>query len=118
MYVGMYPEYRRDNNPVLEWWDRGRTSNAAARTPIMSTLLESRLRQRETLRRPAIVTINIKITPRNSGSSGRQHLVASSSVFSPPTRKWDEKWGYIKDGDKSPVMPQRPPRHFHQQPWR
>ncbi len=42
-----------------------------------------------------------KITGRNSGRRRRVSGRVRLSVFSPPTRnaKWDEKWGYIKDGD-------------------
>ncbi|VEB51436.1 maltoporin [Salmonella enterica subsp. enterica] len=38
--------------------------------------------------------------PGATVAGGRQHLVrVRLSVFSATYAKWDEKWGYIKDGD-------------------
>lgn len=97
MYVGMYQNIDWDNNLGTEWWTVG-VRPMYKWTPIMSTLLE-------------VGYDNVK--SQQTGDRNNQYKItlaqqwqAGDSIWSRPAirifatyAKWDEKWGYIKDGD-------------------
>lgn len=97
MYVGMYQNIDWDNNLGTEWWTVG-VRPMYKWTPIMSTLLE-------------VGYDNVK--SQQTGDRNNQYKItlaqqwqAGDSIWSRPAIrifatyvKWDEKWGYIKDGD-------------------
>ncbi|MEY5589013.1 carbohydrate porin, partial [Salmonella enterica subsp. enterica serovar Corvallis] len=99
MYVGMFQKQDLDNKLGTDWWTVG-VRPMFKWTPIMSTLLE-------------VGYDNVK--SQQTGDHNNQYKItlaqqwqAGDSIWSRPAirvfatyAKWDEKWGYIKDGDKT-----------------
>ncbi len=97
MYVGMYQKQDLDSNLGTDWWTVG-VRPMYKWTPIMSTLLE-------------VGYDNVK--SQQTGDKNSQYKItlaqqwqAGDSIWSRPAirvfatyAKWDEKWGYIKNGD-------------------
>ncbi|BFT79440.1 maltoporin [Enterobacter pseudoroggenkampii] len=98
MYVGMYQKLDLDNDLGTDWWTVG-VRPMYKWTPIMSTLLE-------------VGYDNVK--SQQTGDRNNQYKItlaqqwqAGDSIWSRPAlrifatyAKWDENWGYIKNGDK------------------
>ncbi|SFT92212.1 maltoporin [Kosakonia arachidis] len=97
MYVGMYQKQDLDSNLGADWWTVG-VRPMYKWTPIMSTLLE-------------VGYDNVK--SQQTGDRNNQYKItlaqqwqAGDSIWSRPAirifatyAKWNEKWGYIKNGD-------------------
>lgn len=99
MYVGMFQKTDMDNNLGTDWWTVG-IRPMYKWTPIMSTLLEvgyDNVKSQQTGDRNSQYKITLA-----------QQWQAGDSIWSRPAirvfatyAKWDENWGYIKDGDKT-----------------
>ncbi|WP_314140283.1 maltoporin [Buttiauxella noackiae] len=97
MYVGMYQNLNLDDNQGTEWYTIG-VRPMFKWTPIMSTLLEvgyDNVKSQETGDRNGQYKITLA-----------QQWQAGDSIWSRPAlrvfatyAKWDEKWGYAKDGN-------------------
>ncbi|CAM6378309.1 maltoporin [Citrobacter sedlakii] len=97
MYVGMYQNVDLDNNLGTEWWTVG-VRPMYKWTPIMSTLMEvgyDNVKSQQTGDRNSQYKITLA-----------QQWQAGDSIWSRPAirvfatyAKWDENWGYIKNGD-------------------
>ncbi|APG20869.1 maltoporin [Kosakonia radicincitans DSM 16656] len=97
MYVGMYQKQDLDSKLGTDWWTVG-VRPMYKWTPIMSTLLEvgyDNVKSQQTGDRNSQYKITLA-----------QQWQAGDSIWSRPAirifatyAKWDEKWGYIKNGD-------------------
>ncbi|ANI85012.1 MULTISPECIES: maltoporin [Kosakonia] len=97
MYVGMYQKQDLDSKLGTDWWTVG-VRPMYKWTPIMSTLLEvgyDNVKSQQTGDRNGQYKITLA-----------QQWQAGDSIWSRPAirifatyAKWDEKWGYIKNGD-------------------
>jgi len=97
MYVGMYQNVDLDNNLGTEWYTVG-VRPMYKWTPIMSTLLEvgyDNVKSQQTGDRNSQYKITLA-----------QQWQAGDSIWSRPAirlfatyAKWDEKWGYAKNGN-------------------
>lgn len=97
MYVGMFQKTDLDSGRGTDWWTVG-VRPMYKWTPIMSTLLEvgyDNVKSQQTGDRNGQYKITLA-----------QQWQAGDSIWSRPAirlfatyAKWDEKWGYVKDGD-------------------
>ena len=98
MYVGMYQNIDMDNDLGTEWYTVG-IRPMYKWTPIMSTLMEvgyDNVKSQQTGDRNSQYKITLA-----------QQWQAGDSIWSRPAirvfatyAKWDEEWGYVKNGDK------------------
>lgn len=97
MYVAMFQKLDMDNNTGNDWWTVG-VRPMYKWTPIMSTLLEvgyDNVKSQQTGDRNGQYKITLA-----------QQWQAGDSIWSRPAirvfatyAKWDEKWGYVKNGN-------------------